>query len=388
MNRKQFTTLLVLVIVVGGLGWLLYKRDRASYSSGGTSLGGKVLGDFDVNAVARVTIKTSTNELTLVKQDDRWTVKERAGYPANFDNISSFLRDLAELKFVQREQIGASFLPRLELVPPGQGTNSGTLVELADKDGKTLRSVLLGKKHFKRQTEDGFGGGVADGRYVMVGNDTAQLGLVAESFNRAEAKPESWINKDFVKIDNAITFVMTAPVASNSWTLSRSNAVADWELQSVKAGEKLDQAKAAPLGSFFTMAGFNDVMKAPADLKSLGLDAPRVLKIRTLDGFHYELKIGATNEENAYLQIAVSAELPKERTPGKDEKAEDKEKLDKEFKERLEKLKDKLATEQQFAGWVYLVSKWTLDAVLKDRHEFLEAKPEAAPVTAPDPAAK
>jgi hypothetical protein len=371
-----------LLAVVGGLGWLLYRKDLASFSSGSTSLGGKVLGDFDVNAVARVTIKASTNELTLAKQDDRWTVKERAGYPANFADISSFLRDLAELKFVQREAVGASFLPRLELVEPGQGTNSGTLVELADKDGKTLRSLLLGKKHFKQQPDAESGGGPGDGRYVMVNHDTAQLGLVAESLSRAEAKPENWINKDFVKIENVISFTMTSPVASNSWTLSRSNAVADWELKDAKAEEKLDQGKASPLGSFLSFGGFNDVMKAPADLKSVGLDAPRVVKIETLDGFKYQLKIGATNEENAHLQIAVSADLPKQRTPGKDEQAEDKDKFDKEFQERQEKLKEKLAAEQQFAGWVYLVSKWTLDAAIKDRGELFEAKPEAGPAGA------
>ncbi len=43
------------------------------------------------------------------------------------------------------------------------------------------------------------------------------------------------------------------------------------------------------------------------------------------------------------MVVAVTAQIPKERTPGKDEKPEDKAKLDKEFKEKQKKLEDKLS---------------------------------------------
>ena len=46
------------------------------------------------------------------------------------------------------------------------------------------------------------------------------------------------------------------------------------------------------------------------------------------------------------MVVAVTAQLPKERTPGKDEKPEDKARLDKEFKDKQKKLEDKLSQEQ------------------------------------------
>ena len=55
-------------------------------------------------------------------------------------------------------------------------------------------------------------------------------------------------------------------------------------------------------------------------------------------------------------------------------KPEDKEKLDKEFKDALAKKEEKLKTEKAFAKWTYLVSKWTIDAFLKNRHELLADK--------------
>ena len=121
---------------------------------------------------------------------------------------------------------------------------------------------------------------------------------------------------------------------------------------------------------------------------------PTVAKLQTFDGLNYTVTIGGnTNEENLYLKMEVAAgELPKERTPGQDEKPEDKEKLDKEFKDKNDKLQEKLKKEEQFEKWTYIVSKYTVDALLKPRTDFLaekkEEKAEATPpsVDAPIPA--
>ena len=107
------------------------------------------------------------------------------------------------------------------------------------------------------------------------------------------------------------------------------------------------------------------------------MDNPIVAKLDTFDGFSYAIKIGTkTNEDNYYVNASVSADLPKERTPGKDEKPEDKEKLDKEFKEKISKLDEKLKQEKAFEKWTYLVSKWTVDPLLKERKDLLAEKKE------------
>ena len=72
----------------------------------------------------------------------------------------------------------------------------------------------------------------------------------------------------------------------------------------------------------------------------------------------------------------MRAQLPKERTAPKDEKPEEKAKLDKEFKESLKKLEDKLAQEQGYAKWIYLVSSWSVDPVLKEHGQLLVEKKE------------
>src|SRR6185295_19271450 len=106
-------------------------------------------------------------------------------------------------------------------------------------------------------------------------------------------------------------------------------------------------------------------------------DNPIVAKLETFDGFNYTVKISTkTNEDNYYVNTSVSADLPKERTPGQDEKPEDKEKLDKEFKEKISKLDEKLKQEKAFEKWTYLVSKWTVDPLLKERKDLIAEKKE------------
>src|SRR5207248_10742234 len=74
-----------------------------------------------------------TNQLNLVRQDDNWTIRERYGYPANFREISDFLRKLWDLKVVQTEQIGPSQFARLELTEPGRA-------DLLDRKSTRLNS--------------------------------------------------------------------------------------------------------------------------------------------------------------------------------------------------------------------------------------------------------
>ncbi len=108
----------------------------------------------------------------------------------------------------------------------------------------------------------------------------------------------------------------------------------------------------------------------------LGLNKPNVVTIDTFDNFNYMIKVGQKTNDNFPLTMTVAAQISKERAPGKDEKPEDKDKLDKEFKEKQKKLEEKLAQEKGFENWIYLVSTWTVDALLKERSHLLVEKKE------------
>jgi len=380
MNRKQLVTIIVAVVIIGGAGLLMYKNQNKSWEASGSQLGGKVLKNFPVNDVEQIGIRQPGSEVNLAKKNDIWVVQERNGYPANFGNISDFLRKVYDLKLAQPVRVNEKQLGRLELTSPDKGTNSATLVEFKEKGGKTATSLLLGKKQMKEGAGNSpFGGGSwPNGRFIMVGNDPKTVGIVSEAFSNIEGKPEEWIDKEFFKIENHKAISVTSTNATNNWSLVKESQTNEWRLADAKAKEELDSGKASSVTSVLSYPSFSDVA-TNATPEATGLDKPlAVAKIDTFDGFHYDVKVGrkVADKDDHYMQIAVSANLQKERTPGKDEKAEDKEKLDKEFKEKTSKQEEKLKSEKAFEKWVYIVPKYTLDPLFKERKDLLKEEPK------------
>ena len=387
MNRKQFFILLVLVVVLGIAGLVVYQRNQTSWQGGGRQDAAlKLLGDLPVNDVATIVIKGGTNQLDLVKKDNLWRVKERNDYPANFSEISGFLLKAADLKAVQTEEVGPSQLGRYKLLPPGQATNTAVLVELRDQNGKVIKSLLLGKTHMRKPAgnappmgEMGESEGWPDGRYVMVGTVAKTVAVVSDPLSNLEAKPDMWLNKDFFKVEKIRSIAVVFPVATNSWKVTRdTESASDWKLAEAKPGEQLDSAKTSGFSYALSSPSFNDVLPADTKPEQTGLDKPTVITLDTFDNFTYTIKLGQKTNDNLPMVVAVSAQIPKERTPGKDEKPEDKAKLDKEFKDKQKKLEDRLSQEHSYGKWVYLISNWTVDSLLKERAQLLAEKKEEA----------
>jgi hypothetical protein len=385
MNRKQFIILLVLVVVLGVAGKVLYRRNQTSWQGGGRQGAAlKLMGDLPVNDVAAIVIKGGTNELDLVKKDNLWRVKERDDYPANFSEISGFLLKAVDLKAAQTEEIGPSQLGRYKLLPPGPATNTAVLVELRDQNGKVIKSLLLGKTHMRKSEgrpspmgEMGDSEGWPDGRYVMVGTGAKTVAVISDPLSNLEAKPEAWLNKDFFKVEKIRSIAVAYPVPTNSWKVTRDTETgSDWKLAGAKPEEKIDSAKTSNFSYALSSPSFTDVMPPNTKPEQTGLDKPTVITLDTFDNFTYTVKVGQKTNDNMPMVVAITAQIPKERTPGKDEKAEDKARLDKEFKDKQKKLEDKLSQEQAYEKWVYLVSNWTVDSLLKERAQLLVEKKE------------
>lgn len=376
MNRKQLTLLIVLGIVLGGLGYLANRKKQSSYERGQAKEGGQTLlksvARSTINDVTQITLKQGAAEVTLARVGEQWTVKERGAYAANFNNISELLKKLWDVKVTRAIEAGPSRLPALKLTP-----DTATQVELKDDKGKTIASLTLGMQAAAKASDDGspFGGPMPTGRYVLLNGDLKTLVLVADPLQSVETRAEEWLQKDFIKVEGVRSVAVTATEATNSWKVTREDAAGDWKLADAKASEKLDVAKLGPVNSVLGSASFNDVL-VNFKPESVGLDKPRTATIQTFDGFTYAFKLGKKDEENFSLQFTVTADLPKQRAPGKDEKPEDKTRLDQEFADRSKRLAEKLKADQSFEKWTYTVSKWTVDPLVKDRKEWLAEKKE------------
>jgi len=375
MNLKQLGILIVLVVVIGGAGLMLHNQQKSSWKGGGAEVGKKLLGDdFPINDVASISVEHGTNKLNLARKDDFWRVRQRGDYPANFSQISDLLKKLRDLKIVQVEEIGPSQLARMDLAS-GQGSNSAVVVDFDDQSGKPIRTLLLGKMHMKKSPApsqmEGGAESFPDGRYVEVGTNSQQVALISDSLETLDANPDSWLNKDFFKVEKPKLIEVDFPVATNSWKLTRETESGDWKLANTNAGEELDSSKVSGVTSPFSSPTFTSVLPGA---KLPGTNQPTVVKIDTFDGFNYTINVGEKTNDDYFLTLAVSAKPAPERVPGKDEKPEEKILLDKQFKDAQQKEADKLKQEQAFQQWTYLVPSYAVDPVLKERSELLADK--------------
>ena len=202
--------------------------------------------------------------------------------------------------------------------------------------------------------------------------------MINDPLSNADAKASEWISKDFFKVEKPKAVSVRHGVETNSFALSREGDAGEWKLDGAAPEEKLDSGKTSGFSSILSYPSFNDLIldKKPEEI---GLDKPTTATVVTTEGFRYTLQIGKADGENYPMTIAVAGEFKREREPGKDEKPEDKEKLDKEFKEKLSKLDEKLKSEQALGKWTYQVSKWTVDQLLKTRRELLVEKKDDSP---------
>ena len=320
MKGKQLALLLILLAVFGGVGLFFYNRSAESWKKSATTVKAKIV-SFSPNDVSHVTIKSSAAELNLVKIDEVWKVKERADYPANFEMISSLIRKIWELPAVQDVQVGPSQFGRLQLLPPDQGANSGTLLDLKDGKDKRLAALLLGKKYLRESDSRFAEGGIPVGRYVKPEGTSGGVVLVSDTLNEVEPQPSQWLNHDFIKIENPKSIAIAGATPEMNWKVVRNSASEPWEFSGAKQGEKVDSAKFSGVVNSLTASTFTDVLAPNAQPAETGLDHPSTVTVETFDGFVYVLRVGKLQGENYPVLVSVTAQLPKERAPGKDEKA-------------------------------------------------------------------
>lgn len=376
--------ILILIVVLAALvGAALYQqKDRKSRLSSGSRIGTQsremLISDLDVNSVQQIRIKDAKSEVNVALKGSAWTVAERGGYEASFDKISTALLALKEQKITRKQRVGKESWGKIGVQPPGEpnGFGIGTLVELLDGKGNIKKSLVLGGSVTSSGNQNASPMGGNSERLVRIPEDGETIWTVGNTFADLDPKPDGWLDKAFIDVQKIKSVEVTDEKPAESWKASRADAEAtEFALEGAKDGERIDTAKIS-LATLLATPTFNDVLgkdKAAATMKG----AVKA-KITTLEGFTYTVQAVKKAGENGsadkyYLTASVSADIAKERSPVKDEKAEDKKKNDEAFAAEKKKKEDKLATEKKFEGWVYEVTEYTISSLLKKRSEILAA---------------
>lgn len=383
MNRKQFFFLLLALVVLGGVGIAMFWQNLSDYQASGQKIGAKLLPDIKVADVARIELRGAKSTATLVRKDTGWVVEERNGYPAEFKAISDLIIKLIDLKVVQSEAVSESLFPRVELVEPAKvdkgGEGAGTQIELKDAAGKTLANLVLGKKILKKDPGNPLPtaqDGVPAGRYVRILGGKDRVVVVPDPLASAEAQPGRWLDRSFAKIERVKTLTVTDE--GGSWKIARDVEWGQWKFAAGSAD--LDASGAVAAVNALSNLSFNDV-----EVKAMPEDEGKPVSIvaETFDNLTYTIKATKRKTGDDYLvNVAVAGEPPRTRTAEKDEKAEEKERRDKDYVETLKRLDMRLAREKIQSQWSYVVEAKQIAPLLKSREEMVAQRkppPDADP---------
>ncbi len=382
---------ILLAVLAALIGLVLWKQSSTSKTMSkartiGAQMRELLLPDLNLASVQKIRIKDSSSEANLEVSGDKWIVKERDGYPADVDKIRRVVSEAVEQKISSNQPIGKGAWggANVKVQPPGTGdaAGQGTLVEFQDAKGNVLESMILGasiESSGGRNSSSPFGG-MSSNRFVRIPKDSEKdtIWVVNNMFTELNPKPVEWISKNIVDVQKLKQVEITAPKAEDSWGASRKDEQSAWTLLSPKAGEELDDGKAGIAG-LLGNATMNDLATKDKVAADFMKDAVKA-KLTTFDGFTYNVqavkKGKDSSDEKFYLTVAVSADIPKERPPVKDEKEDEKKKKDEEFASEKKTKEEKLAKEKKAEGWTYEVSSYSVSALVKKRSEVLKEKPK------------
>jgi hypothetical protein len=392
MKSKQFLILAVVAVVVLAIGIKMGLSRSQAWQKHTT--GSEVLPDFDPGKVTKFVLKQDSGSVTLEYKNDAWRVAERYDYPAKYETFATFMEDLGDMRVTQSLDVGESQYGRLKVNDPGKD-DAGVELTVYGEGGKKLDTLIFGKEHQHKSEGGGpmgMGGGFPDGRYLRLPDSNNRVVLVAKAFGRVDDKPSSWLDDEFFKVGDVKEATLSEG-GKELWRASRADQKDDLKLVGeVPDGKDVDTNKLSSIKSAFSWTRFSDVADPALKPEETGLDKAKTYVARQFDGIVYTIDIGKKNPAGKYyITVQAAYDGPTERTPGKDEKPADKDKLDKEFKDKLAKAQKTVAeVNARTKGWVYLVDSWTVENVSKTRDELLKDKPkpkdEKKDATKPAPA--
>lgn len=381
MKRNHLILLALIAVILGVIYFL--RQETAEESAASDTL--LLPEEFSSDNVYSVRLEKNGKSITLERSAKGWQVKERAGYPADYNKLRELFVALCDARAARELTLDDAQAASLELTP----ASGAVSVTLSGRDGRELRRILFGRLYEKAGSSApaaadpfGMGGGMgASGRYLRLADGRSVL--VSKTFSEVDSAAPEWLDQEFFQVSGLKRAIL------------RKNGKIEWELAeqgspatlaptgTVPAGKEVDTGKVDSFKSAFSWLRFSDVEKASAP----GKEVPE-LELTDADHFVYLLRPVAGKDGKCSVQIAVRYDGPVTRKAGKEEKKEEKEKLDKEFaKTRTENLEKAKTLNERLSGWAYQVDQSVLENAELKRDSFFREKPKPAEEKKTDSAA-
>ncbi|HME38976.1 MAG TPA: DUF4340 domain-containing protein [Steroidobacteraceae bacterium] len=206
MSRQRFIALSVaaLLAIVSAL-YLTGRRNPPADAHGAAFLPA-LAGEMNTVTALSVRRGSAAPTLTLHQQNGRWTVAERADYPADFSKLRKLLLALSDAKIIEQKTSNPANFPLIGVEDPSAPGATGAEISVTAHSGKF--AVIIGKP-------------VGEGNFARRSGET--LSYSVEPGISFESEPRYWIDSKLIDIAAAdIQSIAIKPAAGPAYTLHRT----------------------------------------------------------------------------------------------------------------------------------------------------------------------
>lgn len=248
MSRRRFIALAVAaLLVISGALYLSSQRNLQRDAHGALLLPSLAP---ELKTVTSVSVRrgSATASVTVHERAGKWTVAERADYPADVSKLRKLLLALSDAKIVEQKTSNPASFPVIGVEDPASAGATGAEISIVAHDG--THGVIIGKP-------------VGDGNFARrSGENTSYSVEPGISF---EAEPRYWIDSRLMDIKATdIQRIEIKPAAGPSYALHRAEAgKVDFVLDGAPAGRKAaESATLAPSPTTLSGLTADDVSSA------------------------------------------------------------------------------------------------------------------------------
>jgi hypothetical protein len=287
MSHRRFIALTVAALLAISVAlYLSSQRNLQRDSHGGLLLPSLA---SELNSVTALSVRRggATPSVTVHLQAGKWTVAERADYPADVAKLRKLLLSLGDAKIVEQKTSNPASFPVIGVEDPASAGATGAEISVVAHDG--THGVIIGKP-------------VGEGNFARrSGENTSYSVEPGISF---EAEPRYWIDSRLLDIKATdIQSIELKPAAGPSYTVHRTEAgKGDFVLDGAPSGRKAaESATLAP--SATTLSGLTADDVSPA----AGIDFSKAtVATVTLTGGNVITITGTTVGDKHWVSVLAS----------------------------------------------------------------------------------
>lgn len=389
MNSKTLAAIAVVAIGLLAVAFWVTGSTEQAQQAATTERGAAATGPLfpelleKANDVAKVTIETAEESLTLSKSGEQWVIENVNNYRINLTPLRDMVRNIALMEKVEKKTANPEFFPRLEVEDVAEGAASRR-VTMQDAEGNELASIILGRSEF--------GTFNTPHQFVRVAGEN-QVWLVSGNVTPLSTA-DQWLDKEIVNVANTEPRRVTIRNADGEEVRASRDASGQtsFTLNSLPEGRELKNAAITnEFGRILSSVRFDQVK--PADEVELAEENLRSeVTVETFDRLAITTKVydiegtmHATLSAEA-LESEIEAENQRrkdevaaaaEETSGDEEQAEEEimaptepELIDLEaVKTRAQEINDRAS------GWVYTIPTFVSDRLSRKNEWYLAELP-------------